>query len=217
MPDPNALANLARPAPAPYARDHTGSVAHTTTPGGIMAEDLAFLLYRTALGDQRAFEQLYRATSPRLYALALTLLRRRDQAEDALQEAFVSIWHSAASYNEAKGSVQTWLNVIVRHRCIDRLRREPRGQTTLADEDWNHFESHDPEPLQQLLADADGRLLAQCLEGLDQRQRESIALAFFQGLTHSELAVHLGTPLGTVKAWVRRGLERLRGCLYHEL
>lgn len=182
-----------------------------------MAEDLAFLVYRTALGDQRAFEKLYQQTSPRLYALALMLLRRKDLAEDVLQEAYVSIWHSAASYNADKGAVQTWLNVIVRHRCIDRLRREPQRQTSLDENGWEQMVADGPTPLDELLSDADARILARCLETLDGKQRESLALAFFQGLTHSQLAAHLSAPLGSVKAWVRRGLERLRGCLHHEI
>jgi RNA polymerase sigma-70 factor (ECF subfamily) len=182
-----------------------------------MAEDLAFLIYRTGLGDQRAFEKLYKDSSPRLYALAMILLRRKDQAEDALQDAFVSVWNSASTYNPDKGTPQTWLNVIVRHRCIDRLRREPQRTTTLDDEGWAVFEASGPTPLQELLSDADARLLAGCLEHLDSKQKESVALAFFHGLTHSELAAHLSAPLGSVKAWVRRGLERLRGCLHHEI
>jgi len=182
-----------------------------------MAEDLAFLIYRTALGDQRAFEKLYRETSPRLYALAMMLLRKRDQAEDVLQEAYVSVWHSASSYSPDKGSAQTWLNVIVRHRCIDRIRREPQRYATLDDTDWETFEAPGPGPLQELLSDADAQLLAGCMEQLDGKQRESLSLAFFQGLTHVQLAERLATPLGTVKAWVRRGLERLRGCLHHEI
>jgi RNA polymerase sigma-70 factor (ECF subfamily) len=182
-----------------------------------MAEDLAFLIYRTALGDQRSFEKLYRETSPRLYALAMMLLRKRDQAEDALQEAYVNVWHSASSYSPDKGSAQTWLNVIVRHRCIDRMRREPQRFANLDDTDWESFEAPGPGPLQELLTDADAQLLAGCMEHLDGQQRVSLSLAFFHGLTHSQLAEHLAAPLGSVKAWVRRGLERLRGCLHHEI
>ncbi|HET8707972.1 MAG TPA: sigma-70 family RNA polymerase sigma factor [Pseudomonadales bacterium] len=182
-----------------------------------MAEDLAYLVYRVALGDQHAFEALYRHTSPRLYGLAVSILRRRELAEDVLQEVFVSAWHSAASYSADKGSVQTWLNIIVRNRCIDRLRKEPQRSITLEDEDWERIEHDGITPLQELESDAEAEVLARCLEGLDSKQRQSLTLAYFNGMTHVELADYLKAPLGTVKAWVRRGLERLRGCLIHEI
>ncbi|MES3039665.1 MAG: sigma-70 family RNA polymerase sigma factor [Pseudomonadota bacterium] len=181
-----------------------------------MAEDLPTLIYRTALGDQRAFELLYQATSPQLYALAIAVLRNRDLAQDTLQEAFISIWHAAGSYNASKGSVQTWLNVIVRHRCIDRLRRLPRNETHFNDAEWANLEADGPTPLQHLVKDADARGLARCLSGLDGQQRDALTLAYFHGLTHSELATHLKAPLGSIKSRVRRGLSSLRRCLHHE-
>lgn len=179
-----------------------------------MAEDLPTLVYRTALGDQRAFERLYQATSPQLYALAIAVLRNRELAQDTLQEAFISIWHAASSYNASKGSVQTWLNVIVRHRCIDRLRRLPRHETQFSDSEWASLEADAPSPLQHLVKDADARGLARCLNGLEGPQRDALTLAFFHGLTHNELATHLKAPLGSVKSRVRRGLNNLRRCLH---
>lgn len=180
-----------------------------------MAEDLAPLVYRTALGDQRAFEQLYQQTSSRLYGVALALLRRRDLAEDVLQEAYVKVWHAAGSYQPERGTVATWLSTIVRRSAIDRLRRNKNDVIVQQEpEDWDVADEDTPGPLQQLLADADSVRLARCLEHLDERQRESLRLAFFHGLTHSELAEKLQTPLGTVKAWIRRGLDKLKGCLH---
>ncbi len=189
----------------------------TSNTGIFMAEDLAPLVYRTALGDQRAFEQLYQQTSSRLYGVALVLLRRRDLAEEVLQEAYIKIWHAAGTYQPERGAVSTWLSTIVRRSAIDRLRRN-RNDTLVQQEpeDWDVVDEDTPDPLQQLLEDADGVRLSRCLEHLDERQRESLRLAFFQGLTHSELANRLGTPLGTVKAWIRRGLDKLKGCL-HEI
>lgn len=178
-----------------------------------MADDLAALIYQTALGDQRAFERLYQQTSPQLFGAALALLRRRDLAEDVLQEAYVKIWHSAASYQPERGSATTWLGTIVRRCAIDRLRRRSPETATLADEEWETIADDSPGPLQNVIADADARRLGICLDQLDERQRESVALAFFHGLTHSELAERLAAPLGTVKAWVRRGLDKLRTCL----
>ncbi|HEX6591791.1 MAG TPA: sigma-70 family RNA polymerase sigma factor [Moraxellaceae bacterium] len=178
-----------------------------------MAEDLAPLLYRTALGDQRAFEQLYRLSSPQLFGVALALLRRRDLAEEVLQEAYVKVWHAAGSYQPERGTATTWLATIVRRSAIDRLRRNRSELPSLPEPDWDLVEDDGPGPLERMLEDADARRLARCLEHLDERQRESVRLAFFHGLTHTELADKLATPLGTVKAWIRRGLEKLKGCL----
>lgn len=178
-----------------------------------MSDDLATLIYRTALGDRRAFDSLYRQTSPQLFGAAIALLRRRDIAEEVLQEAYVKVWHSASSYQAERGSATTWLGTIVRRCAIDRLRRRHLEGESLPEEEWAEIADDAPGPLQNVLADADARRLGNCLEHLDERQRESVSLAFFHGLTHSELATHLAAPLGTVKAWVRRGLDKLRTCL----
>lgn len=185
----------------------------TIIPGTLMAEDLAPLVYRTALGDQRAFEQLYQQTSSKLFGVALALLRRRDLAEEVLQEAYVKVWHAAGSYQPDRGTVSTWLGTIVRRSAIDRLRRGRHDGVTLAEPDWELLEDDAPGPLERMLEDDDSRRLAKCLDHLDERQRETVRLAFFHGLTHSELAERMATPLGTVKAWIRRGLEKLKGCL----
>jgi RNA polymerase sigma-70 factor (ECF subfamily) len=179
-----------------------------------MAEDLSPLLYRTALGDQRAFEQLYQQTSPQLFGVALALLRRRDLAEEVLQEAYVKVWHSAGSYQPERGAVSTWLGTIVRRSAIDRLRRGKGERAELSEAEWEAFVDEGPGPLERMLEDDDARRLARCLEHLDENQRQSVRLAFFQGLTHRELADRLAAPLGTVKAWVRRGLDKLKGCLH---
>lgn len=178
-----------------------------------MTDDLAILLSKTALGDQRAFERLYQLSSPKLYGLALLVLKRKDLAEDALQDAFVSIWHSAPSFLSDKGSAQTWLSTIVRNKCLDKLRRQPKGVVDLQPEEWENIIAETTEPLEQAIADADAKRLNQCLEHLDDNQRRSLVLAYFQGFSHSELAQQLSAPLGTAKAWVRRGLEKLKGCL----
>lgn len=178
-----------------------------------MADDLATLIYQTALGDQRAFDRLYRQTSPQMFGVALALLRRRDIAEDVLQEAYVKVWHAASTYQAERGSPTTWLGTIVRRCAIDRLRRRRQEGESLPEEAWEAIADDSPGPLQNVIADAEARRLGICLDQLDERQRESVSLAFFHGLTHSELAERLASPLGTVKAWVRRGLDKLRNCL----
>src|SRR4249920_254409 len=173
---------------------------------------LAHLLARTALADQAAYAELYRLSAPHLYGVALRILREPALAEDLLQEAFVNIWHHAGSYSAAKAKPQTWLTSIVRNRCLDQLRRrEPDTVTMTRDEDEAEmeFEAQGPTPVELLLAGAEANSVRDCVDGLDGGQKQAIALAFYQGLSHAELADHLRQPLGTIKSWVRRGLERL--------
>jgi RNA polymerase sigma-70 factor (ECF subfamily) len=172
------------------------------------------LLARTALKDQQAFAELYRLSSPHLYAVATRILREAAAAEEVLQEGFVNVWHHAGSYVATRSQPLTWLTSIVRNRCLDRLRRhEVKTVTMDAEEEGETIAAKDPGPLELLLAGADARAVKECVEALDPGQKQAIALAFFQGLSHSELARHLRQPLGTVKSWVRRGLDRLRTCL----
>ncbi|WP_460530026.1 RNA polymerase sigma factor [Chitinimonas naiadis] len=181
-----------------------------------MAPDpLIALLARIGLGDAQAFETFYQATSPRLYAVALRMVRRADWAEDILQECYVKIWHAAASYAQEQSQPYTWLIQIVRNRCLDWLRR-PAMEDSAEDEGQQAFEQHPDQragPLQQLLQADEAQSLKHCLEALEVRPRELILMAYFQGLSHSELAQRLSLPLGSVKSWVRRGLMQLRGCL----
>jgi RNA polymerase sigma-70 factor (ECF subfamily) len=177
---------------------------------------LADLLARTALSDQAAFEELYRLSAPHLYGVALRILREPALAEDLLQEAFVNVWHHAGSYNAAKAKPQTWLTSIVRNRCLDHLRRRELDTVTMTrddDETEMELEGMGPTPEELLLSGADANSVRSCIEGLEGGQRQAIALAFVQGLSHAELAEYLRQPLGTVKSWVRRGLERLKKCL----
>ena len=172
------------------------------------------LLARTALKDQQAFAELYRLAAPHLYAVALRILREAAAAEEVLQESFVNVWHHAASYVAAKSQPLTWLTSIVRNRCLDQLRRREVETVTLDDEEEGvTIAAQGPTPLEMLVAGADAHAVRACVEALEPAQKQAIALAFFQGLSHSELAQHLRQPLGTVKSWVRRGLERLRACL----
>ena len=175
-------------------------------------ERLAALLSRAALGDRAAFSDLYRATRAKLFGVSLRIVRERPLAEEALQDSFVNIWNHAGDYARAKSAPLTWMTAIVRNRSLDivrRAREEPDvdGELTAALAD----EAVAP------ARDAEGRARAHsirdCLAELDADARQTIALAFFHGLTHSELAAHLRRPIGTVKTHIRRGLVRLRDCL----
>jgi RNA polymerase sigma-70 factor (ECF subfamily) len=178
---------------------------------------LKTLLASCARRDQQAFRRLYELTSAKLFGVALRILKREDWAEEVLQECYVSIWNHSAGYAAGLSAPMTWMTSIVRNRCLDWLRR-PRGEVTFADnEDGSHpldaVASDDAGPLDVLARANDAQALSGCLAGLEAKQRQAVMLAFFDGLSHSELAAHMRQPLGTVKTWVRRGLERLKGCL----
>lgn len=176
--------------------------------------DLAALMARCALRDRRAFAQLYDGSAGRLYAVALRIVRRHDWAEDILQESFVSIWNHIEDYTAQKSAPMTWMTAIVRNRALDWLRRPDLER---AGDDYDLLVGNMPDeargPAERLQASRAAGALRDCMEALSPDQRQSLSLAYVHGLSHAELAAHLREPLGTVKTWVRRGLERLRGCL----
>lgn len=185
------------------------------------SRELQQLLARSGLGDRAAFATLYERTSAHLFAVVLRIQRDRAIAEDLLQDIYVAVWKAAASFDAARSQPLTWLTGIARNRAIDSLRRaqaQPKTESLTPDDDDG------PDRLEQIADEADGplalldrasdaRALSQCMEHLSPPQRQSVALAFFDGLTHAEVADRLREPLGTVKSWVRRALNTLRGCL----
>lgn len=176
-------------------------------------DPLAGLLAACARREREAFERLYRETSAKLFGVAVRILRREDWAEEVLQDCYLRIWDHAGEYRAGLAAPMTWMTSIVRNRCLDQLRR-PRLE--VIDEDGaliEAAESGEPGPLAELERYAAAGALRRCLEALEARQRQAIALAYYDGLSHSELAAHLREPLGTVKTWIRRGLLRLKTCL----
>jgi RNA polymerase sigma-70 factor (ECF subfamily) len=177
-------------------------------------EELSHWLARSALGDRAAFERLYQATCARLFAVVLRIQRDRGLAEELLQEVYVTVWHSAGGFDAARSQPLTWLTAIARNRAIDSLRRGTvRPESSVEGHDADLVASSLPGPAELMQRAVDRRLLGDCLERLSAPQRQSIALAFYDGLTHSEISQHLREPLGTVKAWLRRSLLALRACL----
>jgi RNA polymerase sigma-70 factor (ECF subfamily) len=177
------------------------------------AVQLETLLRRCALHDRAAFEELYRSTAPRLLACLIAILRRRDVAEDALQECFVRIWRRADQFDAYRGRAIGWLVSIARYHAIDLARA---GRATVPLSDAMTATLDDPsaalafDRAESTLTDS---ALQRCLESLPAEQRRSVVLAYSQGLTHEDIARQLTSPLGTVKSWVRRGLQSLRRCM----
>lgn len=174
------------------------------------------LLSATAQGDKAAFEKLYSLLGGKLYAISLQLLKRRELAEDAVQEAFVRIWHNAGDYQQDKGQVLTWMISIVRYRALDMMRAtKRRSEVSSSDEDMEE-PVHERGPDLDLIEQRDRVRIDSCLDNLAHTQRRAIQLAYFNGLTHHEVCAQLDSPLGSVKTWIRRGLERLKRCLMQD-
>jgi RNA polymerase sigma factor (sigma-70 family) len=188
------------------------------------SRELAGLLSRTALGDRAAFAQLYERTSGHLFAVLLRVQRDRALAEDLLQEVYVNVWRAAGGFDATRSQPLTWLTSIARNRAIDSLRRtqtQPQLLSTTRDTDDDdnspdaveRVPDDSPGPLELLDRACDERQLHRCMDGLSASQRQSVALAFYDGLSHAEVAEHLCQPLGTVKSWLRRALQALKQCL----
>jgi RNA polymerase sigma-70 factor (ECF subfamily) len=196
----------------------------TTGTWSARSQELAQLIARSALGDRGAFTRLYDLTSGHLFAVVLRIQRDRALAEDLLQEVYVSAWKAIASFDAAQSQPMTWLTSIARNKAIDSLRRaqtQPRLESVHAPDDDDgdrpdldqQIADEAPGPAELLMQASDARRLGACMQALSAAQRQSLALAFFDGLSHGEVADHLRQPLGTVKSWVRRALSALRECL----
>ena len=175
------------------------------------ADPLRQLLAQCSLGDRRAFETLYRSVAPRLHGVALRFMGRSDLAEEVLQESFVRIWNNASRYQAHLSAPMTWMINITRNQAIDQLRKH--RDRRLSELEEQSLVDEAPSAHELLSSDREASALKRCLETLEGMQRQSITVAYFQGLSCSELAEHLAAPLGSVKSWIRRGMERLRRCL----
>jgi RNA polymerase sigma-70 factor (ECF subfamily) len=179
------------------------------------APDLAQLMSRVALRDRAAFETVYRATCAHLLGIALRILNNRDRAEEILQESFMNVWHNAGSYNPGVASPMTWLINIVRNKAIDALRsgKTERSTTVALDDEGMDVADEGPQPHQMLDDSLVKGKIDRCMGELNASQRQALALAYYRGMVHSDIAEALNAPLGTAKAWVRRGLDKLKACL----
>lgn len=167
--------------------------------------------------SEQALRELYDRVSTKLYGLAVKVVGNREWAEDVLQEAFVTIWRSAGDYRATLSPPMAWMGMIVRSRALDFLRRRASERADTAqelDETVSDTVAGDsPDPVDTTQASEQAWALHECMRKLEARQREVLSLAYLRDLSHSELAEQLKLPLGTVKTWIRRGLDQLRGCM----
>ncbi len=182
-------------------------------PASPVSEDLAALISRIAAGDRAAFARLYDAFAGRAFGLIRRVVRDPGSAEEVLQEVFWQVWLDASQYDPTRGSPEAWLLMRARTRAIDKLRSMRRRERTFVmPVDEGVARSADPPPSPGQAAEERG-LVESALNRLPDPQRQVIELAFFQGLTQTEIASRLGEPLGTVKTRARLGMERLRSAL----
>lgn len=173
---------------------------------------LTAALSRVAAGDKAALKSVYELTSAKLFGICARILKERDQAEEVLQEVYVSVWSRAGSFDSERASPITWLATIARNRSIDRLRSR-RTQDFSGLDQAEQVADDSPDAF-TLASDAqDSERLLSCLEQLEAPHRRAIRSAFFDGLAYSQLALRDKVPLGTMKSWIRRGLMQLKGCL----
>ena len=187
----------------------------TPSSGGALASaQLTDLMRRISFKDRKAYAALYEATAGILYGSILRIVKRRDVADDILQDVFIRIWEKIDTFDPAKGSPMSWIRSIARNRSLDELRRK----TTASMDDDRCSEvanvaSSDMLPLASLENAEQVTRLFKCLEGLDSERREIVLLAYRDGCCREELSRRFSQPVGTIKTWLRRSLIELKACL----
>ena len=174
---------------------------------------LAAALVRVAGGDRAALRVVYQDTSAKLFGVCLRILKDRGEAEDVLQEVFVTVWRKAASFDPGRASPITWMVAIARNRAIDRLRASAVSRRMEPIESADAVSDPAPAAVERVELAQQHQRLSRCLEELEARHASAIREAFLDGTTYEELATRMSVPLGTMKSWIRRGLLKLRTCL----
>ncbi len=174
---------------------------------------LAAALVRVAGGDRAALNMVYRDTSAKLFGVCLRILNNRSEAEDVLQEVYVTVWRKAAAFDPGRASPITWMVAIARNRAIDRLRASAISRRMEPIEAADAVSDPAPAAVERVELAQQHQRLAGCLEELEARHSAAIRAAFLDGSTYEELAARMSVPLGTMKSWIRRGLLKLRACL----
>jgi RNA polymerase sigma-70 factor (ECF subfamily) len=178
----------------------------------LATHDVASLIGRVALRDRAAFAALYSASAPKLFAVCLRILKDRADAEDALQEIFVKIWHRADRFAGNGADPQGWLCAIARNHAIDRLRARRPVADTIEDAGLE-LRDDSPDPEQLTVLKGEGRRIDRCMQELDPDRASAIRSAYVEGLSYQELADQFAVPLNTMRTWLRRSLLTLRECL----
>ncbi|MEO6927423.1 MAG: sigma-70 family RNA polymerase sigma factor [Rhodanobacter sp.] len=175
-------------------------------------DELNELLRQTGCENQKAFAELYKRTSPKLFGVCLRMLRDRSEAEEVLQETYTTVWRRAAGFDVSKASAITWLITLSRNKAIDRLRQHREEQL---DDPFklDALVDAQPSPAEGAETSQEHQRLENCLDELEPQQQSSVREAFFTGATYNELATRCKVPLGTMKSWIRRSLMQLRACL----
>jgi RNA polymerase sigma-70 factor (ECF subfamily) len=173
-------------------------------------EELAPLLQQCALGDERAFAQVYDLVAARIFGLVKRIIRDPAQSEEVTQEAFLEIWRQAARFDPARGSALAWIMTIAHRRAVDRVRSAEATHTRDLEYGHRHQAVEYDSTSEVVQSRLDAQRVRKAMESLTETQRHAIELAYFKGCTHTEVATLLGVPLGTAKSRVRDGLIRLR-------
>lgn len=174
--------------------------------------DYEAAIFACTRGDRAALRQLYEREARWLMGVALRIVRRQELADEVLHDSFLQIWEKSSTFNSAFGSARGWIYSVVRHRALDVARRVGR-EASSGEADLESLPYEGPGPLDSLSRSSDALELHRCLEGLDEQKRACILLAYVDGHTQTQIAHRLNSPLGTVKAWIRRGLLALKECL----
>jgi RNA polymerase sigma factor (sigma-70 family) len=174
---------------------------------------IAAALARIPGGDRTALQTVYRLTSAKLFGVCLRILGERAEAEDVLQEVFVTVWHKAADFDAARASPMTWLIAITRNRAIDRLRAARNNRRMEPIDAANDIADAAPIADSALENTQENARLHGCLGELAEREQTALRAAYFDGNTYEELAARMSVPLGTMKSWIRRAMIKLKACL----
>src|SRR6476620_5158501 len=174
---------------------------------------LAAALVRVAGGDRAALHLVYQDTSAKLFGVCLRILKDRGEAEDVLQEVFVTVWRKAASFDPGRASPITWMVAIARNRAIDRLRASAVSRRMEPIESADAVSDPAPAAVERVEMAQQHQRLSRCLGGWGDRDSTAIRAAFLDDATYEELAGRMNVPLGTMKSWIRLGLLKLRACL----
>ena len=175
--------------------------------------ELEQLISRTAMGDRAAFDALYAATSDKLHAVCLSILKDRPEAEETLQDAYVRIWQNAQRYASNGLSPMTWLITIARNRAIDRLRARAARPATAPEADAAAIVSDTPGPETATIRAQERRMLDECMAQLADAQAGAVRAVYLEGASYADLAARAGKPVNTVRSWLRRSLLRLKDCV----